>query len=648
MPAIPDLQRGAAPGYKPVMTQRHRFDLTTRIALNIVLDGVLAALGVAVSFWLADPAHPFPSPAILPLAGAVAIWLIGFPFGLSRLHWRFVSFRDLAMIGGAAAVTGLMLVLLMIGTGLAMPSTAFPVILILTLVMALSVPKLLYRLARQVPTENREAAQSAALVGSGETAELFLTAYSRLDTAPYRMIGLMALSARHIGRRVQGLNIFGAVEEAEAALDRLPQKPDLLIITEPELAGDTLGALLAAADRFGIRVLRAPSLTRLAPADQKIELQPIAIEDLLNRQQVKLDRAGMARLVAGRRVLVTGAGGSIGSELARQIAGFTPAELMLLDNSEYALWQIDLEVAELAPDVPRRAVIADVRNHTRLTTLCDAFKPELVFHAAALKHVPIVEANPLEGLQTNVLGTRAVADAAAASGASLMVLISTDKAVNPSSMMGATKRLAEMYCQGLDVAARHDGAAMHCVTVRFGNVLGSTGSVVPLFRRQLAQGGPLTVTHPDMQRYFMTVREAVSLVLQASVVGSGAEAIPDGGIFVLDMGEPVKIVELARQMIRLAGLRPDEDVAIRFTGLRPGEKLFEELFHGNEQPAPTGHEGLLMATPRLVDLRLVAAAIRTIETAAQTGDAAAATATLSRMVPEFVQGAGLAVSGTAG
>ncbi|HVE23014.1 MAG TPA: nucleoside-diphosphate sugar epimerase/dehydratase [Acidocella sp.] len=630
------------------MTQRRRFDLTTRIALNIVLDGVLAALGVAVSFWLANPAHPFPSPALLPLAGAVAIWLIGVPFGLSRLHWRFVSFRDLAMIGAAAAVTGLMLVLLLIGAGLPMPSAAFPVILILTLVMALSGPKLLYRLARLAPAEKQEATQSAALVGSGETAELFLTAYSRLGSAPYRMVGLMALSARHIGRRVQGLNIFGAVEEAEAALDRLPQKPDLLIITAPELAGDTLGALLAAAERFGIRVLRAPSLTRLAPADQKIELQPIAIEDLLNRQQVKLDRAGMARLVAGRRVLVTGAGGSIGSELARQIAGFAPAELMLLDNSEYALWQIDLEVTELAPDVPRRAVIADVRDRPRLATLCEAFKPELVFHAAALKHVPIVEANPLEGLQTNVLGTRAVADAAAASGAALMVLISTDKAVNPSSVMGATKRLAEMYCQGLDVAARHGGASMRCVTVRFGNVLGSTGSVVPLFRRQLAQGGPLTVTHPDMQRYFMTVREAVSLVLQASVVGSSAEAVPDGGIFVLDMGAPVKIVDLARQMIRLAGLRPEEDVAIRFTGLRPGEKLYEELFHGSEQPAPTGHEGLLMATPRLVDVRLVAAALRTIETAAEAGDAASATATLARMVPEFVHQAGLAVSGTAG
>jgi O-antigen biosynthesis protein WbqV len=282
-----------------------------------------------------------------------------------------------------------------------------------------------------------------------------------------------------------------------------------------------------------------------------------------------------------------------------------------------------------------------------MQAVCAAFRPELVFHAAALKHVPIVEDNPIEGLRTNVLGTCAVADAARASGAALMVLISTDKAVNPSSVMGASKRFAEMYAQGLDVAARRSRGTMRCVTVRFGNVLGSTGSVVPLFRRQLAQGGPLTVTHPDMQRYFMTVREAVGLVLQASAVGSVPASVPDGGIFVLDMGEPVKILSLAQQMIRLAGLRPDVDIAIRFTGLRPGEKLFEELFHGSEKPAATGHEGLLMATPRVTDVRLVAAAIRDIEAAALVGDAARAVAILARMVPEFVHEHGLAVSSVA-
>jgi O-antigen biosynthesis protein WbqV len=252
--------------------------------------------------------------------------------------------------------------------------------------------------------------------------------------------------------------------------------------------------------------------------------------------------------------------------------------------------------------------------------------------------VPIVEANPLEGLLTNAVGTRHVADAARSVGALAMVLISTDKAVNPTSVMGASKRLAEMYCQALDITARAENRGMRCITVRFGNVLGSTGSVVPLFQRQLAKGGPLTVTHPDMQRYFMTVREAVGLVLQASVLGVGDVDLPsgrDGGIFVLDMGEPVKIVDLARQMIRLAGLRPDEDVAIRFTGLRPGEKLYEELFHGTEPPVPTGYEGLLMATPRTADPAFVGKALDEIAAACRNGQERVALTLLSRLVPEF-------------
>ncbi|GLR66818.1 polysaccharide biosynthesis protein CapD [Acidocella aquatica] len=626
------------------MSQHSSSRLPVRMAVNILLDGVLAALAVGFSFWLANPASPVPQPHTLPLGGAVAIWLIGVPLGLPRLHWRFISFRDLAVIGAAGAVTAVMLVLLMVGSGIPLPSPAFPVILALALVVFLVSPKFLYRLARIPSSERRTAAQRAVLVGDAPSAELFLTAHHQAAASPYRVIGVISLSARHMGQRLHGLDVFATVEKAEAALARLEQKPDLLIITSGGLAGDRLAGLLAVAARSGIRVLRAPSLTRLAPAEQKLELQPIAIEDLLNRQQVRPDRSGMARLIAGRRVLVTGAGGSIGAELARQVAGFAPAEILLLDNGEYALWQIDLELAELAPEVARHAVIGDVRDAARMTALCKKFRPELVFHAAALKHVPIVEANPLEGLETNVLGTRAVADAAAASGAALMVLISTDKAVNPSSVMGASKRLAEMYCQGLNLEARRGGSQrMRCVTVRFGNVLGSTGSVVPLFRRQLAQGGPLTVTHPEMQRYFMTVREAVELVLQASVAGNGETTLPGGGIFVLDMGAPVKIVDLARQMIRLAGLRPDVDVAIRYTGLRAGEKLFEELFHGGEQAEPTGHEGLLMASPRVSDVRLVAAAIRDIEAACVAADEAAALAALARMVPEFVPAGGLAV-----
>jgi O-antigen biosynthesis protein WbqV len=622
------------------------------IALNMALDGALAAIAVLAAGLLTNPMAPWPDADLLPAGGAVAIWLIGVPFGLSRLHWRFTSMRDLALIGGAAIVAAILLTLLIIGAGLSMPGPSYPAVLALAMLVWLTVPRLIYRLLRH-PGAKPTGETSTILVGTGETTELFLSALARSGASPYRVTGLMALSARHTGRRLHGLDVLGAADQADAVLTRLAANnavPELLIITEPEFAGSRLVALLAAADKHGVRTLRAPSLTALAPAEQgTLQLQPIAIEDLLNRRQVNLDCGGMAALIRGRRVLVTGAGGSIGSELARQVAGFAPAEIMLLDNGEYALWQIDLELGESWPAVPRRATIADVRDAARMQSLCAEFRPELVFHAAALKHVPIVEANPLEGLQTNVLGTRAVADAALMAGAELMVLISTDKAVNPSSVMGASKRLAEMYCQGLDVSLRRESAGMRCVTVRFGNVLGSTGSVVPLFRRQLAQGGPLTVTHPDMQRYFMTVREAVSLVLQASHVGSGVDTIPDGGIFVLDMREPIKIVDLARQMIRLAGLRPEIDIAIEFTGLRPGEKLYEELFHGSEAPAATGHPGLLMASPRIADLRRVSHALDEIEQAIGAGDVEAALRVLARMVPEFDHNAdgapaGLAVS----
>jgi O-antigen biosynthesis protein WbqV len=624
------------------MSRHDSTRLAASTALNIVLDGALAALAVVLAFWLANPAQPWPKPAALPLGGAVAMWLIGIPFGLSRLHWRFISLKDLAIIAAAAVVTALMLVLLMVGAGLPLPSPTFPAILALVLLVLLTAPKLVYRLMRQ-KTEASIAAQTAILVGSGDEAELFLAAYAKA-AAPYRVVGLMALSGKHVGRRIHGLDIIGAADNAGPTLAKLKQKPDLLIVAAPGLTGHVLADLLQVAEQHDIRVLRAPSLTRLAPADQKVELQPIVIEDLLNRRQVQLDREGLERLIAGRRVMVTGAGGSIGGELARQLAGFAPAELLLLDSSEFAVWQIDIEVAELAPTLSRRIVVADVRDVGRIQAIMRDWRPELVFHAAALKHVPIVEANRLEGVRTNALGTQIVADAAAACGARLMVLISTDKAVNPSSVMGASKRLAEMYCQALDVEARHRRGSMRCVTVRFGNVLGSTGSVVPLFRRQLTHGGPLTVTHPEMQRYFMTVREAVGLILEASKVGIGEEAIPDGGIFVLDMGDPVKIVDLARQMIRLAGLHPDKDIKIQFTGLRPGEKLFEELFHGSERPAPTAHAGLLMACPRLVDMQAVSTAFQELRHAATAANEEAAMAILSRLVPEFSPSGGLAVS----
>jgi O-antigen biosynthesis protein WbqV len=385
-------------------------------------------------------------------------------------------------------------------------------------------------------------------------------------------------------------------------------------------------------------VARVPRATdfREGPGDG-LELRPIAIEDLLGRPQTVLDRPAMRALCAGRRVLVTGAGGSIGSELVRQISDFGPARLALLDSSEYQLYEIDLELARRHAQLPRAALLADVRDARRVNALLAAERPEIVFHAAALKHVPMVEAHPDEGVLTNAIGTRIVADACVKHGVGAMVVISTDKAVNPSSVMGASKRLAEQYCQALDLAEAKKpagGASTHFVVVRFGNVLGSTGSVVPLFQKQLAEGGPLTVTHPEVDRYFMTVREAVELVLMASAAGA-ADRRFSGKVFVLDMGAPVKIVELARQMIRLAGKTPGRDIKIAFTGLRPGEKLREELLHAQEDLVPTDAKAILLASPRTSDLKLLARAFDELERHARAGATPEALALLKHLVPEY-------------
>ncbi|MFM8990837.1 MAG: polysaccharide biosynthesis protein, partial [Alphaproteobacteria bacterium] len=333
------------------------------------------------------------------------------------------------------------------------------------------------------------------LVGAGAEAERFIEASER-PGAPYAVVGLLDETGARRGRSLRGLQVLGQVDELPLIVEQLAardRKPQRIVVTRAEFAGDRLEKLLDEGERLGIAVARLPRLTELRSAGQsRQDVRPIAIEDLLGRSQAVLDRAPVEALVAGRRVLLTGAGGSIGSELARQIADLAPAELVLLDSSEYALYAIDLEVGERQPALARRAVLADVRDRERLARAFAEARPELVFHAAALKHVPMVEAHPAEGALTNICGTRNVADLARAHGVAAMVAISTDKAVNPTNVMGATKRLAEAYCQALDRAAGAGGTRY--VTVRFGNVLGSTGSVVPLFQRQLAAGGPLTVT----------------------------------------------------------------------------------------------------------------------------------------------------------
>ena len=616
-----------------------------RIAVNVAIDGGLAALSVPVAHWLAEPAAPALYPIWTMPLGAVCLLLAGIPFRLSLQYWRFAALGDLLTVAASAAAGAALFSAVTLVASAAPSSVGFPFIHALTLLLFLGAPRVGYRWRRGRPMARPAQLDAASilLVGSIEDADLFIRALSQDRRQAFRVEGLLASSDRQTGRRIQGHRILGSLNDAATVLALLQAEdrlPGTLVFVTPELSGARLAQVVAQADRFGLQVRQAPRPTALADPDQPrpVELRPVAIEDLLNRPQVPLDRDGMARLIQGRRVIVTGAGGTIGSELARQVAAFGPGTLILLDNGEYALWQIDLELAETHPQVNRRTLIADIRDEARIRAVFEDNRPDLVFHAAALKHVPMVEANPLEGMATNAAGTRHVADAARASGASAMVLISTDKAVNPTSVMGASKRLAEMYCQALDISARSAHQGMRCVTVRFGNVLGSTGSVVPLFQRQLGRGGPLTVTHPDMQRYFMTVREAVGLVLQASVLSVSGASLPagaNGGIFVLDMGEPVKIVDLARQMIRLAGLQPEQDIEIRFTGLRPGEKLYEELFHGKEPPVPTGYAGLLMATPRTADPAIVGRSIEEIGSACRGGQVKLALTLLGRLVPEF-------------
>lgn len=380
---------------------------------------------------------------------------------------------------------------------------------------------------------------------------------------------------------------------------------------------------------FNRKKARAPSLNGAA-------LNGSANADwsfLLPRPPRKIDQRAARKLISGRRVLVTGAGGTIGSELARQIAAFEPAHLSLVDNAEFALYLIDLELKEAGYGEIISSSLTDVCRIEHLQEVFNRVEPEVVVHAAAFKHVPIVEENRCAGALTNVYGAKSVFDTAMECGAETVVFISTDKAVNPTSFMGATKRIAELYAQSLDVAQNET----RFITVRFGNVLGSTGSVVPLFTRQIERGGPITVTHPEILRFFMTTREAVQLVLQASSLDSAEQSIVthDGRIFVLDMGEPVKILDLAKRMIEAYGAKPGEDIEIKFTGLRPGEKLFEEIFLDTDKLVKTGADGVLLASPAMIDLPLLNPRLCDVIEHAKAADLEGLDEAVHHLVPEF-------------
>ncbi len=612
-------------------------------------DLVMAALALPIALYLRLDTlaiYQFPVLTYLAMIGA----FVGFAavaFRSQRMYdgiWRYASVDDLIAIvrGVTLLVIGFTLALFLFNRLENFPRST-PFIVWCVLLLMLGGPRFAYRFLKDRRFSLRQEALQTGrvpvlLIGASDAADLFLRAMESNPTANYRVVGILGETQSRVGRSIRGIAVMGTVDDLDAAVAQLTesgQRPTRVILTKDNLDGEVVARVLETCERLGLGLSRLPRLDDLRSADgaHAIDLKPVALEDLLQRPQTVLDRDGMAALIHGRRVLVTGAGGSIGSELVRQVAGFGPTSLTLVEASEFALYTIDMEIQRSHPALSRAAMIGDVRNRERLDAIFAETRPELVFHAAALKHVPLVEANPLEGLRTNAVGSRNVAEACVAHGVRAMVMVSTDKAVNPTNVMGASKRMAECFCQAMDLEA----AGTRFITVRFGNVLGSTGSVVPLFEKQLREGGPLTVTHPEMQRYFMTIREAVELVIAAGAMGTAPEQSDDhkGKIYVLEMGRPVKIVDLARQMIRLAGLRPDVDIPIVFTGLRPGEKMFEEVFHGDEELLPTASKGVLLAAPRHVELAEVRSLLARLEAACHDSDAAAAMAVLHTLVPEY-------------
>jgi FlaA1/EpsC-like NDP-sugar epimerase/lipopolysaccharide/colanic/teichoic acid biosynthesis glycosyltransferase len=438
-------------------------------------------------------------------------------------------------------------------------------------------------------------------------------------------VGFIDDDAGLTGHLIEGVKVHGTIADLPRVI--VDQRAELVIVSDPSMPAKVVREIARFCGEAQIRVKTLPGLSDMNPGRPTLaQIRDVQIEDLLGREPVHLDLQEVADFIRAKRVLVTGSGGSIGSELARQVAGFGPSELVLLDHAENGLYYVHNELASLHPNLPLRPMVGDIQDEDGIEALFARFKPQLVFHAAAHKHVPLLEMNPREAIFNNIVGTRVLVDAADRHRVEKFVLISTDKAVNPTSVMGASKRVCEMIGQ-----SRSQRSDTRFVAVRFGNVLGSEGSVIPLFRRQLERGGPLTVTHPDARRYFMTIPEAVRLVLQAGAMGRGGE------VYLLDMGEPVRILDLARQLIRLAGMREGEDVEIVFTGLRPGEKLYEELHSASELTRITRHQRILVWDLDARREEELLPEIQGLERVARTGDSGVIKRALQRLVPEYME-----------
>ncbi|MGI9227410.1 MAG: polysaccharide biosynthesis protein [Gammaproteobacteria bacterium] len=548
-------------------------------------------------------------------------------FGLYRGIWRFASIPDILQIM-KAVVLGVSISV--IGVFLVYRLQAIPrsilILYPLFLFLGLSGPRLFYRWFKdQRLYLSQPQGKRVLIVGAGQAGEMLVR--DMLRTNEFLPIGFVDDSSEKIGRDIHGVRVLDKVSKVNNILGAY--NIEMVIVCIRNINASAMREILKACSNKSVTCQTIPSLTEVNDSDVNISrLRDINIEDLLGREVVKLDDQSIGRFIENECVLVTGAGGSIGSELCRQTLRYHPNKLILLEQSEFNLYTIikNIESLEKNRAVEIIPLLCDIRDVKAIEDIFSCYRPKIVLHAAAYKHVPIIEDNVIEGVKTNIFGTKKLADIAVKHKVDKFVMVSTDKAVNPTSLMGATKRAAEIFCQVLN-----SQTATQFITTRFGNVVDSTGSVVPLFRGQIKNGGPVTVTHQEISRYFMSIPEAVSLILQAATMGEGGE------IFVLDMGEPVKIYDLARQMIRLSGYDPDQDIKIEIIGLRPGEKLYEELFHASEDYTGTKHPKILLADSRKVDWDVLSYQLDDIFNACEQRDESKVIESLKSIIPEFLE-----------
>jgi FlaA1/EpsC-like NDP-sugar epimerase len=624
--------------------------LTLRNFLIATHDALATALALLASFYLRFEGDMLWDR--LPLLLRILPWFVVFSvpvcyaFKLTTTKWRFISLPDALNILRAASV--LTFALLVLDYVFVKPNVYGPFFLgRITIVLywflevfCLSALRFAYRYFRYTRTRHHartDEASSTLLVGRTADAEIVLRAIENGAVKRLWPVGVLSPSPADRGQLIRNVSVLGGIEDIETVIRDFArrEKPVKRVVMmpsafEPEAHPESV---LMRARRLGLIVSRLPSLeSGTAP-----RLTTVAVEDLLLRASEKIDYARLEALVNNKAVIVTGGGGSIGSEICERVATFGAARLLIIENSEPALYAVTEALAARESSAVIEGRIADIRDRERILRLMNEFRPDIVFHAAALKHVPILERDWSEGVKTNIFGSINVADAALAAGAEAMVMISTDKAIEPVSMLGLTKRFAEMYCQALDhdlASNWHGTPRMRLISVRFGNVLASNGSVVPKFKAQIEAGGPVTITHPDMVRYFMTIREACDLVLTAATHAL-TSAHPDVSVYVLNMGQPVKIVELAERMIRLSGLEPGQDIEIVFSGMRPGERLNEILFASEEPAIEIGIAGIMAAKPNEPPMQDLIKWIGALEQAIAEDDRATIKAVLKDAVPEF-------------